>query len=159
MSEQLRQEWYVFLLLSGVLILLWIFPFLHTDKEYSYTDVAPVLKTEVQERNMEKRNASFVRKAYGLTQDQWVNGEIYGYAGAMNVEEIAWFEAADATQGDAIVQACEHRIRTQWNAFHGYGTTQCEILEHARIQRYGNVILCIIVEDADAVITRMEDSL
>ena len=58
-----------------------------------------------------------------------------------------------------MLRKCEQRIKALKQSFAGYGITQLEVLEHAQIQRYGNLIVCIIASDADALLRESEAEL
>lgn len=156
---KLSQEGMMTLLLLGIAIVILILPLNHQIPVYQSEDILEVWQPKITERTLIEKDASFLRQAYGLTNEQYASAHVYGYVGAMEVEEIAIFQADHEEQAKALYQACEKRIDQQIKSFQGYGETQVAILQAAIIRQYGNSVVLVIAQDAREWIETLEESL
>jgi len=157
MKKARRSEYAVGLLLSLLAIMIVVLPFVQAQDVYSYDDVNAYIAEIISTRDMEKQDASFIRRSYTM-RDRYQKGDVYAHKGAMDVEEIAVFEG-DYQQAEGLVKACEKRIADLKSSFKGYGTTQNEMLAKALVRRYGNIVICVIADDSAAILAQMEEAL
>lgn len=155
MVRQVHERYALLFVLGLMILCLWM-PFSSTSSPIAYEQLQSRAEQVVQEKGLEKKEVTLIRRAYHLTMEQYSKGEVYGYEGAMNVEEIAIFEAVGEEQATSIKAACEQRIQEQIKSFEGYGETQAAILKKAVVKQYGNVILCVILDDVQTILPHME---
>ncbi len=158
MKQMTRKELYMIIVLVFISLTIVIFPVIKAQRIYEYETIDHYFHTIATQRGMETKDASFFRRSYSMNQDEYQNAQIYGHKGAMEVEEFAIFQV-DYANAESVVQACEKRISNLKQSFAGYGTTQTEILEKAVVKQYGNVILCVIGNDGEALLKEMENAL
>lgn len=158
MKQLTRKELYVIGILVLFSMCLLVYPLLQAQHLYDIEKVNTVFQTVSKQRQMEKKDSAFIRRSYQLNEDAYRNAYIYGHKGAMEVEEIAVFEV-DNQQREAVISACEKRIAMLKQSFDGYGLTQMEVLNQAKIKQYGNVIVCMITKDADSLLQESEAAL
>ena len=156
MKQMTRKELYMIIVLVFISIAIVIFPVIKAQRIYEYED--RYFQSIATQREMEKKDASFLRRCYPINPNEYQNVQIYGHKGAMEVEEFAIFQV-DYANAEAIMQVCEKRISALKQSFAGYGTTQMETLEKALVKQYGIVILCVIGNDAEALLKEMENAL
>ncbi len=158
MKQLSRKDCYMIIMLIICSVLLLAYPFFKAQPIYEFDSFSNHFQIAAEKRQMEKKSTSFIRRSYHLQAEAYHNVHVYGHKGAMNVEEIAVFEAVPDYE-NTVVNACEQRIDALKKSFAGYGITQLEVLEHAQIKRYGNLIVCIIALDADALLRESEAEL
>lgn len=158
MKQLSRKDCYMIIMLIVCSVLLFAYPFFKAQHVYEFDTLSSHFQITAKMRQMEEKSTQFIRRSYRLQEEAYHNVHVYGHKGAMNVEEIAVFEAVRDYE-NTVVNACEQRIDTLKQSFAGYGITQLEVLEHAQIQRYGNLIVCIIASDADVLLRESEAEL
>lgn len=125
-------------------------PYVYSTKSITMQELLPNVTQVSEAYDLQLQETKWIRRSYGLNEDQYAGAAVYAKEGAMNVEELAIFEAQDQAQLPMIRQACEQRIQNQIKSFTGYGETQVRMLKKAQIKQYGSVIVCVIHDDVEA---------
>lgn len=158
MKQMTRKEAYAVIILVFISLLIVLVPMKKAQRIYEFEAIDNFLQTVAKDRGMESKETSFIRRSYQMNEEHYKKAHVYGHKGAMEVEEFAIFEV-EFQDSEAILAACEQRIATLKQSFQGYGATQMETLERAVIKRYGNLILCVIGNDGEALLKEMENTL
>lgn len=158
MKQMTRKEGYVLIILVFISLLIAALPMMRSQRMYEFKAIDSFFQTAVKQRGMEAKETSFIRRSYQIDERQYKQAQVYGHKGAMEVEEIAIFEVDDQ-YADIVSAACEKRISSLKQSFAGYGTTQLETLERAVVKQYGNLIVCVIANDGEALLKEMENAL
>lgn len=158
MKQTMRKEFYVCMALIIITLLMISLPIIKAQRLYEWKAVDHFFAEIAKDKNMETKDASFIRRCYQLSEENYLNVHVYGYKGTMDVAEIALFEVQEQ-QPDVILTACEKRIAALTQSFQGYGTTQIATLERSSIKQYGNIVICVITDDSDVLLTMLEQSL
>ncbi len=100
---------------------------------------------------MKKADAQLLKRLYGLNPSDYEGCVLYAPVSNIDARELLLVKLRDVSQQAAVVAAAEQRLRTQTNAFDGYGTDQYALLTgHSAIEAHGNYVMFVVSENEAA---------
>ena len=100
---------------------------------------------------MKEADVQLVKRLYGLNPADYEGCTLYAPVSNMDARELLLVKLRDVSQQEAVVAAAEQRLRTQTNAFDGYGTDQYALLTgHSSIEAHGNYVMFVVSENESA---------
>lgn len=100
---------------------------------------------------MKKADAQLLKRLYGLNPSDYEGCVLYAPVSNIDARELLLVKLRDVSQQAAVVAAAEQRLRTQTNAFDGYGTDQYALLTgHSVIEAHGNYVMFVVSENEAA---------
>ena len=100
---------------------------------------------------MKKADAQLIKRLYGINPADYEGLTLYAPVSNIDARELLLVKLSDVSQQAAVVAATEQRLRTQTNAFDGYGTDQYALLTgHSVIEAHGNYVMFVVSENEAA---------
>lgn len=132
------------------MLLLWL-PFANVVKLLDYEQAVEQIQPLLEQDALQVQDAKFIRRNYGISSNQYEKAYVVRKHAAMDVEEIAIFQASDAKSKEVIAKACEKRVQQQIESFTGYGEAQVAILEKAVLLQNEQMVILIIHADSQSI--------
>lgn len=154
MKQLLRTHASYFLYGGSCLILLlflWL-PFYNVEKLPNYESSIQRLQDVLKQGELQQQDAKFIRRSYGLQEQQYDLAGVYRKHSTMDVEEIAIFSIHEGQSIEEIVQGCKKRLDAQIESFAGYGEEQVVLLQNAVLLQNKQMVIMIVHKDSSAIV-------
>lgn len=129
------------------LLLLW-YPLRSLPQLPEFELLEERLETLSKEEELVKQDVKFIRRFYGLSNEQYEEASVYRPASTMEAIEIAVFQGVDTS---LLRSACEKRVQQQQLSFAGYGEIQSAQLAHALYLQDDTKVILIVHEDPSSI--------
>jgi len=129
------------------------------ESKSSFAAVSEAVTRLATSEYMEESPARYMKKIYGLNPEDYENILIYIPTTNMSAQELLLVKLRSADQSDAVVEAIENRMESQYNIFEGYAPEQVAILDNAVVDPQGNYILYISGDNAEKIDEAFRSSL
>ncbi len=121
-----------------------------TDVTKDVVAIADKLKSDIAfVDSLNELSPEMVEKLIGVAQDQYTAGKVYVGSGGATAEEIACFEANDASAAETIAAALQKRVESQKKAFENYQPKEMDKLNTAVIKLQGKYVFMCISDEND----------
>ena len=130
-----------------IIVVLLVVPFIEKSYNIDMAALRKNLKTHVNKEFVVSGDKSDLRKFYHLSFNDVDDFILYVPATTMRVNEVAILKVKKG-QEDKLLKVVEARRDFQKNVFEGYGAKQCNQLEHAVLEQWGQYVIYIVGEDS-----------
>lgn len=113
-------------------------------------DVEESIAAVADMSSMERAQENDVRRAFGLSVNDYEGVVYYKSVSNMDVDEILIVKLKSPEQAEAVESAVQARIDSQLQSFQGYGAEQCQLLDEAIVDVRGNFIFYVVSQYASA---------
>lgn len=146
-------------LLTALIAAVIVFTTGRKESQASFETVSKAIASFAVSDQMESANARYLKKIYGLNAEDYENVMIYIPTTNMSAQELVLIKLSSPGQSDAVVQALQDRIDSQFQIFEGYAPEQVALLNSAIVDPQGNYILYISGDNAEQIDQAFRSSL
>lgn len=107
-------------------------------KDVSMEKIQASMEQNSAVAKLTKGDVNTWKRAFSLHADDYPNAVLYTSDSMMDVSELLIVKVDNTEQFDDLETAVNHHLEEQKKKFHGYGTDQMDLLDHAVILEKGN---------------------